>query len=246
MSSEIATYFPESLSPRSEVTTDTRVEQELWAHIPPAPRTPVDTVGLPLGVTVPENSDSDEALLVRLCGGQKEALAVLFRRHARAVRNVAFRILRNEAEADDLVQDVFIFIFRKADQFDAGQGRASSWIIQMAYHRAFDRRRYLNSRHFYTNEELDDTAMGRVKSEDVMPYHERSIEGVFGKELTARFNARLSPGQRDTIRLHFFEGHTLREIADLTGESLVNVRSHYYRGLERLRKYVLYDRLRSK
>jgi RNA polymerase sigma-70 factor, ECF subfamily len=197
-------------------------------------------------VTVPENGDSDEVLLERLCGGQKEALAVLFRRHARAVRNVAFRILRNEAEADDLLQDVFIFIFQKAEQFDAGQGRASSWIIQMAYHRAFDRRRYLNSRHFYTNEEIDDATLRQVKSEDVMPYHERSIEGVFGKELTARFNARLSLGQRDTIRLHFFEGHTLREIAELTGESLVNVRSHYYRGLERLRKYVLHDRLRSK
>jgi RNA polymerase sigma-70 factor (ECF subfamily) len=79
-----------------------------------------------------------------------------------------------------------------------------------------------------------------------LPFHERSVEGILGKPLMARFTARLTPEQQETIRLYFFEGLALKEIAQLTERSLVNVRSHYYLGLERMRKYVLPDKLRSK
>jgi RNA polymerase sigma-70 factor (ECF subfamily) len=189
---------------------------------------------------------SDEILLEQVKQGTREALGFLFRRHARAVRNVAHRILRNEAEADDLVQDVFLFIYRKAGLFDASQGAARSWIIHVTYHRAFDRRRYLNSRHFYTLQELEDTALRLVDPTEEVPFYGRSMEGILGKELTARFNARLTPEQRETIQLYFFEGYSLKEIAQLSGRSLVNVRNHYYRGLDRLRKYILPEKTRSK
>ena len=77
-------------------------------------------------------------------------------------------------------------------------------------------------------------------------FHEQSMEGILGKPLMEKFNARLTPEQRETIQLYFFEGYALKEIAQLTGRSIVNVRSHYYRGLERLRKYVLPGKLRSR
>jgi RNA polymerase sigma-70 factor, ECF subfamily len=79
-----------------------------------------------------------------------------------------------------------------------------------------------------------------------LSFHEQSIEGVLGKALTDKFNAQLSPEQRETIQLFFFEGYALKEIAQRTGRSLVNVRNHYYRGLDRLRKFVLPENLRSK
>jgi RNA polymerase sigma-70 factor (ECF subfamily) len=195
-------------------------------------------------VQIPEASD--EMLLEQVKEGTQDALALLFRRHARAVRNVAHRVLRNEAEADDLVQDVFLFIYRKATLFDASQGAARTWIIHVTYHRAFDRRRYLNSRHFYTNQELEDTALRLIDPREEVPFYGRSMEGILGKELTARFNARLTLEQRETIHLYFFEGYALKEIAQLTGRSLVNVRNHYYRGLERLRKYILPEKSRPK
>ncbi len=189
---------------------------------------------------------TDESLLRQVQEGDKSALGVLFRRHARSVRNVAYRVLRNEAEADDIVQEVFLFIFRKAALFDAAVGTARSWVFQVAYHRAFDRRRYLISRHFYSVQELDEKAL-RSASQRYQPmFHEFSIEGVLGRDLAARFHARLTTEQRETIELFFFEGYTLREIAELTGRSLINVRNHYYRGLERLRKYVLPEKMRSK
>jgi RNA polymerase sigma-70 factor (ECF subfamily) len=191
-------------------------------------------------------SASDELLIERVRAGSKEALGDIFRRYARAVRNVAFRILQDEAEADDLVQEVFLFLFRKAALYDPAKGKAATWIIHVAYHRAFDRRRYLNSRHFYTNRELEGLTLRMADPRRGVWFHEQSMEGIFGKPLMAKFNALLTPEQRETIQLYFFEGYALKEIAELTGRSLVNVRSYYYRGLERLRRYVLPEKLRSK
>jgi RNA polymerase sigma-70 factor (ECF subfamily) len=143
MSSEAA-YFPDALSGASEAlrTTDLASESrpELHDEIQVA-----CALSVHLPVTVAQNPEiSDEFLLEQVRVGAKDAITILFRRHARAVRNVAYRILRNEAEADDLVQDVFLFIFRKALLFKNAQSSGASWIIHVAYHRAFDRRRYLN------------------------------------------------------------------------------------------------------
>jgi RNA polymerase sigma-70 factor (ECF subfamily) len=134
----------------------------------------------PLPTVVRISEISDELLLEQIRDGAKDALALLFRRHARSVRNAAYRILRNEAEADDLVQEVFLFIFRKAALFDSSHWGARAWIIYVIYHRAFDRRRYLNSRHFYTSQELDDTAFRLADAREDLPFHERSVEGTSG------------------------------------------------------------------
>jgi RNA polymerase sigma-70 factor (ECF subfamily) len=246
MSSEATVFFPAALVSITKAQASARPETNV-----PAPllnkSEPHTKAREHSAETVLEIADvSDSRLLEQAQLGIKEALGALFCRHARAIRNVAFRILRDEAEADDLVQEVFLFIFRGTARFDAQQGSGRSWIIQMAYHRAFERRRYLNSRHFYTNQELEDKGLHLIDPRGHIEFHERSMEGILGKELTARFNAKLSPEQRETIHLYFFEGYTLREIAELTGQTLAKVRHHYYRGLERLRKYVLPKTLLSK
>lgn len=237
MNSEAA-YFPDALTSaagvRAAVCGASKIALQSGREAPPEPAD--DRL----------RDVSDERLLEQIRGGVKESLGLLFRRHARAVRNVAYRILRDEAEADDLVQEVFLFIFRKATLYDAGKGRAATWIIHVAYHRAFDRRRYLNSRHFYAGQELKDAGLHLADKREEILFHEQSMEGILGTKLMARFNTRLTSEQRETIQLSFFEGYDLKEIAELTGRSLINVRSHYYRGLERLRKYVLPEKMRSK
>jgi RNA polymerase sigma-70 factor (ECF subfamily) len=174
---------------------------------------------------------SDEQLLALIRDGEKEALTVLFRRHARAVRNVAYRILRNEAEAEDLLQELFLFLFRKAHHFDAKKSSAGSWIIQMTYHRAIDRRRYLEFRHHYDCQELHDeqlfTTNGQV-----------SIDELSGKTLLNRLRRELTTEQQQTLELRFFEGYSFPEIAEKTGQTFGKVRYHYYRALERLRSLV--------
>jgi len=245
MSSEAA-YFPDALASTPEALGLGNSAPEFPSELLDEGETSSNEPVRPAATFIQIAEISDELLLEEVRVGGKEAIAILFRRHARSVRNVAYRILRNEAEADDLVQEVFLFIFRKAALFDGANGAARSWIFRVAYHRAFDRRRYLNSRHFYTSRDLEDTAFRLADPREELPFHEQSMEGILGKPLMARFTARLTPEQQETIRLYFFEGYALKEIAQLTGRSLVNVRSHYYRGLERMRKFVLPEIMRSK
>lgn len=182
-----------------------------------------------------ESELADEILVLQLAGGNREALAVLFRRYARLVRAVAMRILRDSSEADDLLQDVFLFIHRKSGIFDNSKGSARSWIVQMTYHRAIDRRRYLNSRHFYTRLDLSQTKelsdRYSAEMEDV-----ESFAYVVGNTTISTVIDTLTDDQRNTLSLHFVEGFTFAEIAAKLDQSVGNVRNHYYRGLEKLRR----------
>jgi RNA polymerase sigma-70 factor (ECF subfamily) len=188
---------------------------------------------------VREADFSDETLIIEVCAGNTEALASLFRRYARLVRNVALRILRDSSEADDLLQEVFLFIHRKSGIFDSSKSSVRSWIIQMTYHRAIDRRRYLQSRRYYTQVELDgatgalDPRSAAAGTNEFM-HRNTTVQGLLDT---------LTEDQRNTLSLHFFEGYTFGEIAKKLDQSLVNIRHHYYRGLENLRKQIFKGKL---
>jgi RNA polymerase sigma-70 factor (ECF subfamily) len=178
---------------------------------------------------------SDEKLMAQICDGSREALAILFRRYARLVRTVAMRILRDDSEADDLLQDVFLFVHRHCSIFDSSKAGLRSWIVQMTYHRAIDRRFYLNSRHFYNRLDLD----GIVELSDPRSQGREDCSILINRVGTATiqgFLGLLSVDQRNTLNLHFFEGYTFGEIAVKLDQSLGNIRNHYYRGLDKLRK----------
>ena len=176
----------------------------------------------------------DEVLFCRLQEGQQEALGHLFDRYASLIRSIAGRILRNASEAEDFVQDLFLFIQRKCGIFDSSKSTARSWIIQMAYHRAIERRRHLTSQQFYSQEEIGGDANQVVG----IPTGEGdySVEAVFGRNGLEQVLKALSEDQRETLRLHFFEGYTLSEISEKLGQPLGSARHHYYRGLDKLRK----------
>ncbi len=185
---------------------------------------------------------TDEELLLKLATGSREALSLIFSRYGRLVFSISAKILRDDAEADDLVQDVFIYLAKSAGNYDLQKSSARSWIVQMTYHRAIDRRRELQSRHFYSNvalvdgvEVMDNRAKrqnGSLALKDVVG--NTTIEGLFDT---------LTEDQRNTLSLHFYEGYTFAEIAEKLGQSLGNVRHHYYRGLERLREQVFKGKL---
>ena len=179
---------------------------------------------------------SDETLMALICDGDKEALASLFRRYARVVRGVAYRVLRDTSEADDLLQDLFLLIHRLCKSFDSSKGSAKFWILQMAYRRAISRRRYLTARHFYTRLDLEDAANQIPDPRASVGQLEDSIDGrLENGGLQQAFEA-LAENQRQTLRLFFIEGYTLDEIAAKLGQSRGNVKHHYFRGLDRLRK----------
>lgn len=239
-------YFPNTLANNPESRRAEREESDQSAQTPkqiPGNReSPELMTGMPDRLV----ENSDENLFEQLGEGNQEALVILFRRYARMVRAIAYRILRDAAEADDLVQEVFLFVFRKWALFDATRGCARSWIVQVTYHRALDRRRHLVSRHFYRSVELEDQVMAATDLRLEVAFYEQSIEGVLGKGILKKIDSMLSEDQRKTIQLYFFEGYTLEEIAALIGQTVGNTRNHYYRGLDKIRKQIFPAKLRVK
>src|ERR1700761_8610313 len=109
------------------------------------------------------NALSDEDLMLQLREGDGDALAVLFDRYNRLIMSIALRILRDVGESEDLMQSVFLEIFRAAAQFDPSKGTAKVWILQYAYHRSFNRRQYLNRRGSYDDPQDIEALAGAVK-----------------------------------------------------------------------------------
>jgi RNA polymerase sigma-70 factor, ECF subfamily len=192
-----------------------------------------------------ELAASDESLIALICEGDGASLSTLFRRYSRVVRGIAYRVLRDPAEADDLLQDIFLLIQRVCATFDASKGSARHWILQMAYRRAISRRRYLTSRRFYRWVNVDEAGELRDPHVEVDRLNERIDDSLRATAIDEAF-ACLSEDQRQTLRLYFFEGYALGEIAAKMGQSKGNVKHHYFRGLERLRKQISPGKLSSK
>jgi RNA polymerase sigma-70 factor (ECF subfamily) len=143
--------------------------------------------------------------------------------------------LHDQSEADDLLQDVFLFVYRNCSLFDSSRSAVRSWIVQMTYHRAIDRRRYLNSRHFYTRLDLEGLESA-ARSPSPSREDESLAGSLVGNTTIQGLLDTLTEDQRHTLSLHFYDGYTFAEIAAKLDQSLGNIRNHYYRGLEKLRK----------
>ncbi len=181
----------------------------------------------------PDAATDDERLLLYVQSGDREALGLLFDRYARLILSVGQRVLRDTAEAEDLVHDVFLFLLNKSDLFDPTKGSARAWLAKVTYHRALDRRKYLARRCFCdTNDganatsNIVDAPCSNITESPELFYWQSYLQRAFDD---------LSEEQRLTLDLYFFQGFTINEIGQQMGKSPVNVRNYYYRGLERLR-----------
>src|SRR3981081_4582312 len=186
-------------------------------------------------------SPGDEELMCGLQAKDSKALELLFSRYSRLVFGIALRILNDHSEAEEVVQEAFFYIYQKALIFDPLKGSAKGWIVQVAFSRARDRKAHLSRRGFYSGtdiDSLDDTLLGQ---NDV----EREIGARLDfSQLQCAFED-LTHMQRQTLELFYFEGMELREISERLHEPFGNVRHHFYRGLERLRKSPAVKRLRE-
>jgi RNA polymerase sigma-70 factor (ECF subfamily) len=201
-----------------------------------------DSIPAPQTVEVrPPALPSDEALMAGLQAKDADALDLLFDRYARLVFAIALRILNDRNEAEDIVQEVFFSLYQKALLYDPAKGTAKGWVVQVAFSRARDRRAHLSRRGYYSGtdvESLQDTLIGQSDVE-----HEVGIRLDFS-HLRCAFEE-LTTIQRRTLELFYFEGLELREISERLREPFGNVRHHFYRGLERLRKSPVVKRLRD-
>ncbi len=200
---------------------------------------PQDSIATPRPVEV--RPPSDEELMAGLQVKDAEALDLLFGRYSRLVFAIALRILNDRSEAEDVVQEVFFSLYQKAVLYDSAKGTAKGWVVQIAFSRARDRRAHLSRRGFYSGtdvESLHDTLVGQNDVE-----HDVGVRLDFS-QLRCAFED-LTTIQRQTLELFYFEGLELREISERLREPFGNVRHHFYRGLERLRKSPAVKRLRD-
>ena len=144
---------------------------------------------------------------------------------------IARRILRNDTEAEDAVQQVFIDMFRAAGQFEPEKGSFKSWLLMFAYHRTFNSRRQLLTHGFYDSDSLEELPQELMQGAN-RPLSFAPAEAVILVEQVMKL---IQPRQRRAIELTYYEGLTAEQASEATGESVRVVRHNLYRGLEKLR-----------
>lgn len=175
----------------------------------------------------------DGELLRRMARGDKAACSDLYDRFSKPLYSVAVRILSDTAEAEDVIQDVFLTLWEKAAGFDASRGSAFAWAITLTRNRAIDRLRTRNRRA---------TLIGDAFTADLAPAGDTPDSDSAGdlmlKEKTSAVRAALAtlPGdQAHALELAFFSGLTQQEIATRLAEPLGTVKARIRRGLLKLR-----------
>jgi RNA polymerase sigma-70 factor (ECF subfamily) len=168
----------------------------------------------------------DEALPALVARGDEQALAALYDRFGRVAYGVAFRVLRDQALAQDAVQDAFLAAWRTAASFDPARGKVSTWLLTLVHRRAVDVVRREDRRRAGP---LDDAPVASGDATD-----ERAEVREQRRAVQAAL-AQLAPEQREALELAYYGGLTQSELAERLGVPLGTVKSRMFAALSRLR-----------
>ncbi len=180
------------------------------------------------GVSV-QGGDGDEALLAAIGRGDEGAIAALYDRYGGLAYGLAYRILSERGAAEDVVQDAFLSVWRRAASFQPGRGSVRTWLLSIVHHRAIDRLRGTSGR-ARRDAPLDD--LDRVVQVDDLW---REVEVGVQRDVLRRGLSSLPEAQRRTIELAYFGGHTQQEIAAMMEVPVGTVKGRMRIGLHKLR-----------
>lgn len=172
---------------------------------------------------------AERELLARISGGDQSALGVLFDRVGSRVYGVILWVVRDQAQAEEVTQEVMLEVWTNASQFDAARGSPRSWLVTMARRRAIDRVR---------SEQASRDRTRRIGIRDMQPSFDEVSEQVLLGEEHAEIRdalAGLTDLQRQAIELAYYRGHTYREVAELLDTPLGTIKTRMRDGLIRLR-----------
>jgi RNA polymerase sigma factor (sigma-70 family) len=171
---------------------------------------------------------SDESLLSLVASSDDQALAELYDRFGRVAYGLALRILRDEALAQDAVQEAFLAIWRSADRFLAERAKASTWILTLVHRRSVDLVRREDRRRGEPLESaVEPAAPETVEDEATLGFERRVVQEAL---------SRLQPEQREALELGYYGGLTQSELAERLGLPLGTIKSRMFTGLSRLRE----------
>ena len=173
----------------------------------------------------------DRALMARVTEREEGALEALYGRYGRACYGLARRILTDEQFAQDVVQEVFLTVWRDASRFDASRGGFSSWLLSMTHHKAVDAvRREENLRKRRT------TAEGLEERASESPEVGEQVWSLLRRSRVREALQSLPDPQREALTLAYFGGYTQREIAKITDTPLGTVKTRMLTGMKRMRE----------
>jgi len=170
---------------------------------------------------------SDEALVLLAARSQQGALAELYDRYGRPAYGLALRVLRDEALAEDAVQEAFLAIWRTASRFVPERGKASTWILTLVHRRAVDLVRREERRRADTLENAPEPSGDAVDEEAWLRLQRERVQDAL---------RRLPDQQREAIELAYYGGFTQAELAERLGQPLGTIKSRMFMGLARLRE----------
>jgi RNA polymerase sigma factor (sigma-70 family) len=169
---------------------------------------------------------SDEALLALIARADEHALAELYRRLGGLAYGLAYRILRDDALAQDAVQEAFLGVWRGADRFIAERAKPSTWVLTLVHRRAVDLVRREERRRAEPLEPDAESAPGAAPDQ---------AEYFAQREAVRAALRQLPPEQREAIELAYYGGYTQSELAERLGQPIGTIKSRMFAGLARLR-----------
>jgi RNA polymerase sigma-70 factor, ECF subfamily len=173
----------------------------------------------------------DDALLLRIADHDSRALAELYDRHAHLLFTLIVRILRDRAEAEDALQDVFLRVWQRADTYNPVFGTPLAWLVRIARNRAIDRLRRVGA------SPIAEPAAeaGRDIAVPSPAPDEAAVAGQQQKAIAGAMSL-LQPDERRLIECAFFEGYTQSELAAKFALPLGTVKTRIRRGMQMLRE----------
>jgi RNA polymerase sigma-70 factor (ECF subfamily) len=181
----------------------------------------------------PEDDVADADLVRRIRGGDRSAVVDLYDRFRRPAFALARRILGDEGLAEDVLQDVFLGVWRDPAAYDPSRGSFASWLLAVVHHKAVDAvRREESQRRRQTRAEEEMELAAPTATRDV---EDEAWSRVVAQQVRAALGE-LSATQREALTLAYYGGYTQREVAALTGTPLGTVKTRMLAGMRRLRE----------
>jgi RNA polymerase sigma-70 factor (ECF subfamily) len=181
-----------------------------------------------------KRDDPDRDLMLRVEARESDALGELYDRHSGRLLGLAQRILGGSGEAEEVVQEVFLFAWRMASSFDPTRGSVLTWLLIATRSRAIDRLRARRPASRPETRSLEELGEGPPGADDV----EARSAGRQWESLCRAAIGRLPQDQRRALELAYFEGLTQQEIAARTATPLGTVKTRVRLGLMKLREHM--------
>lgn len=168
----------------------------------------------------------DQQLVTRIQNGDQQAIGDLYRQYAGALYVVVFRILRSEEDANDVLQEAFVKIWKNIDRYDAGKAGLYTWMMNICRNLAIDKTR---SKHFKRSGKIQNAdeivrQLGTTRTE---------TDHIGLKEIVKQ----LEPEQEKLVDLIYFGGYTQKEVAEKLEMPLGTVKTRIRKAIQVLRKY---------